>query len=455
MDNGNNRIREVNGNTQVISTVVGTGQPSQAGLLPPVPALQATLNNPNGIAVDVNGNLYIADSTNSVVRAVNMQSTTVTITGIPIAPGNIAVIAGQASSECEHLVDPCGDGGPATLGQMDYPVAVAVDGQGNVYISDYYDNRIRCVNNQVGGCNDLTGKPVGTIFTYAGTGDAGWNMTKAQTPIPANAAKLDKPYQLAVQGLGDLDLADSLNDEIRCVAGSDGGCAPNSQQGYIYWTALDHVAGCSGDGGAARAAMENVPQGLALDPAGNLYLGGGGDFAVRRVNVNSQNIMSVAGSCTGYPGFSGDGGASTAAQLSNLGMAVSGSEELLIADQGNNRVRQVDMVPVVAQFQMKLNFGDVNDGTTSPPLTATMQNYGLATLPISSTQIQGADASYFNIVSNTCANQLPPGPMTGNYKSMCSVQVTFSPVNPGPYSATLVVNTSLGTYSWQLSGTGQ
>ena len=143
-----------------------------------------------------------------------MKSTTVTITGIPIAPGNIAVIAGQASSECEHLVDPCGDGDHATLGQMDYPVAVAVDGQGNVCISDYYDNRIRCVNNQVGGCNDLTGKPVGTIFTYAGTGDAGWNMTKAQTPIPANAAKLDKPYQLAVQGLDGPYLADSLNDEI-------------------------------------------------------------------------------------------------------------------------------------------------------------------------------------------------------------------------------------------------
>jgi hypothetical protein len=165
--------------------------------------------------------------------------------------------------------------------------------------------------------------------------------------------------------------------------------------------------------------------------------------------------MTVAGNASqpGFPGFAGDGGPSTSATLDNVGLSVSGAEDLLIADQGNNRVREVDMVPLIALFEHKLNFGGVKSGTTSPPMTYTMQNYGLATLGIGTTAIVPT-GSPFTITSNTCVTQLPPGPTSGQYQSTCSVQVTFTPPSPGNYQATLEINTALGQQDINLLGTG-
>jgi len=249
-----------------------------------------------------------------------------------------------------------------------------------------------------------------------------------------------------------------VNNEVRCVATVANSCGPDTNQQYIYDYALSGGTGFSGDGGPATEATENVPQGLGFDPAGNLYFGGGGDFVVRRVDATTQNIMTVAGNTAhpGDPGFGGDGGPSTASTvyLDNLGLAVNGNEYLLIADNGNNRVRQVDMVPEIAMFEHNLNFGQVQDGTTSPTMYATMQNYGLATLPIYSVAVT-PNQQYFQIVSNTCGNQLPPGPASGNDKSTCTVGIQFTPqAPPNSYNATLVINTSLGPQDVNLEGVG-
>lgn len=460
VDNGDNRIREVNTTTGMITTVVGTGRPSQACAEPPPatcngdngPATAATLDNPNGIAVDAQGNLYIADSSDSAVRVVNMQSTPITIATVSIPAGEIVTVAGQQGVEC---LGPsvCGDGGPATEANVDYPIAVTVDTQGNIYISDYYIGRVRCVVNSAGGCpNTVNPNPsVGTIVSSAGlVGGSGFN----KNGIPAGKAKLNHPYGLGTLN-GDLIFDDSVNNRVRCVANFADGCGNNTLLSYIYEYALTGASGFSGDGGPAISAVESVPQGFGFDPEGNLYIGGGADFVVRRIDATTQNIMTVAGNPVhpGAPGFAGDGGPSVGATLDNLALAVNENEYLLIADQGNNRVREVDMVPEVAQFEHNLNFGTVVVGQDSTPLPATIQNYGLATLSIGTTQL--SDTVDYTITSNTCQTQLPPGPEAGQYKSTCTVEVQFNPQSVGPLNATLTINTGLGPFTFNLIGTGQ
>jgi len=434
-----------------IQTVAGNGHPSQPG---PIgdggSAVQATLNNPGGMAVDAAGNLYIADSTNSVVRVVNMQATPITVATVTVQPGAIATIAGQADvGGCEPSTAVCGDGGPALLAQMDYPIAVSVDPSGNIYISDYYDNRVRCVVAAPGGCPNANypNPQVGWIVTYAGTGVA----NKQGNGGSADAASLHFPYGVAADSVGDLQIADSVNNEIRCVAGIPGGCASSkTQQAFIYDFAFTGKGGFSGDGGSAKNATMQTPQGIGYDPAGNLYVGGGVDLVVRRIDAQSQTIITVAGNPNKPTnlGFAGDGNLSIGATLDNLGLSVNAAEQLLIADQGNNRIRQVDMVPVPALWNKKLSFPNTTVGQTSAPLQVKFQNAGLASLQLNDTVLGGADPQDFQITSNSCTGLMQP-------ESFCYVSATFTPTQAGQRTATLTINTALGPQLVNLLGTGQ
>jgi streptogramin lyase len=454
LDNGNNRVREVmpaNGNT--ISTVVGTGHPSQPGSIGDGgPATAATLSNPNGIAVDANGNIYIADSTNSVVRVVNMQSTTLTVGAVQVPAGDIATIAGNSGfGGCEPSSAQCGDGEPATGPdvRMDYPIAVAVDAQGNVYISDYYDNRVRCVVNVAGGCpnSKFPNPSVGWIVTYAGNGNPGHFGNGG----PGDTAYLNFPYGIAADSPGDLYIADSQNSEIRCVLGALGGCNGSPLPvGDIFDYAFNTLPKFGGDGGPAIKASMDIPQGAGLDPTGNLFVGGGGDSVVQRVDFPTKVVITVAGNPNhpGNIGFAGDGGPSTAATLDNLGLSVDGAQQLLIADSGNNRIRQVDMVPTATLWNKKLNFPNTTVGQKSTPLNIKMQNAGLASLPLGTTDLGGADPQDFAISSNSCVTQESP-------QSFCYVGVTFTPTQTGTRTATVTINTSLGGQVVTLTGVGQ
>jgi sugar lactone lactonase YvrE len=283
-----------------LTAVAGNGVEGPAG--DGGPATSASLLDPLGLAVDSGGNLFIAD----VSRIARVDAST----------GIITAVAGNGTY-CPSPTDPCGDGGPATSASLNFARGVAVDGSGDVYIADSQNNRIRRVD-----------AATGVITTVAGNGTRGFSGDGG----PATSAELTYPYEVAVDTSGNLFIADQGNSRIRRVDAATkiittvaGGGTPTSGVG---------------DGGPATSARLRNPQGVALDTSGNLLIADTFDQRVRRVDGATGIITTVAGN--GTPGFSGDGGPATSASLHELvGVAISSSGNLFIADQYNNRVRRV------------------------------------------------------------------------------------------------------------------
>ena len=306
-DYWNQRIRKVDA-AGVISTVAGDGTSDYGGDGGDGgPATAAQLNFPQGVALDGAGNLYIAG--NGRIRKVD-------------AAGVITTVAGGGSS--------LGDGGPAVAAQLFSPEGVALDGAGNLYIADSRSHRIRKVDS------------AGVISTVAGAGTYGFGGDGG----PAVAAQLDTPYGVAVDGAGNLYIADRNNHRIRKVDSAG---------------AISTVAGGGpiGDGGAAVAAQLYSPQGVAPDGAGNLYIADLGNRRIRKVDAAGV-ISTVAGA--GTRGYGGDGGAATEAQLGPRGVALDGAGNLYIADTSNHRIRKVDAAGVISTVAGDGTRGSGGDG---------------------------------------------------------------------------------------------
>ncbi len=285
----NLRIRKVaSGN---ITTVAGNGVLSfsgDGGL-----ALSAQLNGPQGVAPDNSGNFYVSDTGNNVVRKVAKN-------------GVIATIAGNGTPGSN------GDGGAGTSAQLNAPMAVVADSSGNVYVSDSLNAKVRKISSG------------GVISTVAGSGTPGFGGDGAS----ATGAQLNTPLGLALDGAGDLYIADFSNNRIRMV----------SPSGTITTVAGTGNGGYSGDGGQAINAQLNNPSGVALDGAGNLYIADGGNNVIRKVSPAGQ-ISTIAGN--GTAGYSGDGGPALQAQLiSPRAIAVDAVGNILIAD-GSTVIRQI------------------------------------------------------------------------------------------------------------------
>jgi sugar lactone lactonase YvrE len=290
-DSFNHRVRRVSG-AGVITTYVGTGVAGYGGDAGPAAAAQ--LNYPEGVATDLSGNLFIADAGNNRIRKVDTAGTITTVAGTGL-PGF------------------GGDGGQALAAQLFSPWRVALDGTGNLYIADLENDRVRRVD------------AAGTITTVAGTGSLGFSGDGG----PAVAAQLDTPYGLAVDGSGNLLIADSNNQRVRMVDGS----------GAIR-TIAGGGSGGFGDGGPAIAATLFDPTGLAVDASGNLYISESLDQRVRKVDV-SGTIFTVAGGGSPADGL-GDGAAATNALLMYPDtVATDGAGNLYIADSVSNRIRRV------------------------------------------------------------------------------------------------------------------
>ena len=288
-DTSNQRILRVD-TAGTITTFAGTGEEGYSG--DGGPAVQALLNGPFGVAVDGAGNLYIADTFNHRIRRVDIAGTITTFAG-----------TGEEGDS--------GDGGPAVQTLLNNPFGVAVDGAGNLYIADRDNHRILRV--------DIAG----TITTFAGTGDRGYSGDGG----PAVQALLNEPFGVAVDGAGNLYIADSLNNRIRRVDAS----------GTITTFAGTGDWGYSGGGGPAVQALLSRPRGVAVDGAGNLYIADSDNHSIRRVDI-AGTITTIAG--TGNRGYSGDGGPAVVARLSfPTGMAVDRAGDLYIADSDNHSIR--------------------------------------------------------------------------------------------------------------------
>ncbi|HEX4060626.1 MAG TPA: hypothetical protein VHY58_06345, partial [Streptosporangiaceae bacterium] len=245
-----------------------------------------------------------------------------------------------------------GDGGPATSAELYFPQGVAVDGAGNLVIADTTNGRIRVVAASTG---TFYGKAMtaGHIYTVAGTDGQGFSGDGG----PATSAELYFPQGVAVDGAGNLVIADTTNNRIRVVAASTGTFYGKAMTaGHIYTVAGDGTAGFSGDGGPATSAGLHGPDGVAVDGAGNLVIADTFNQRVRVVAgstgtfygqpMTAGDIYTVAGNGTvnghGIAGFSGDGGPATSAELYYPEeVAVDGAGNLVIADSGNNRIREV------------------------------------------------------------------------------------------------------------------
>ena len=293
-DYGNNRVRKVSAGG-IITTVAGNGAAFSTVIGDGGPATGAFLYKPTAVAADAAGNLYIADSYNSRIRKVSSS-------------GIITTVAGNGTYGFS------GDGGPATAAMLNVPAGIAVDSSGSLFIADTNNYRIRKVSAN------------GTISTVAGGGSLYPNG------IAATSAALQTPSNLAVDNSGNV-----------FVTGFDARVYKVSANGMISIIAgvAGPYSGFSGDGGPATSAeLYSSPGALAVDALGNVFVADSGNNRVRKISVNGI-ITTVAGGGGAYPG---DGGAATAAALSDPdGVAFDASGNLLIADQLNFRIRKVSL----------------------------------------------------------------------------------------------------------------
>jgi len=284
-DSGHYRIRKVDA-SGTITTFAGNGSYGFSG--DGGPAANASLSQPWGIAADGTGNLYIADLDNVRVRRVDSL-------------GNISTVAGNG-----------------LYNQLSNPYSPVMDSSGNLFIADEGNRLIRRV--------DATS---GLMSNYAGTGNYGYSADGTV----ATAANLGCAVAVALDSAQNVYLADPCNQVVQKI---------DRTSGLISTVAgVAFNSGYNGDGNPAASSYLTCPYGIAFDSSDNLYIADACNQRIRKVDHFSGLISTVAGN--GTYGFSGDGGLATSANLSYpYGITVDGSNNLFIADEGNQRVRRVD-----------------------------------------------------------------------------------------------------------------
>jgi hypothetical protein len=316
-----------------IYTVAGSHQLSVSGA--GGPATRAQLFRPAGVVLDHSGNLLLTAA--GQLWAVPARSGT--FYGKKMTAGDIYAVAGGGTGGL-------GDGGPATRAKL-VAGGIAVDAAGNVVLSDNGDNLIRIVATRTGSFYGQAMKAE-DIYTVAGGGTGG--LGDGGPATQAELAEFEGPAGVAVDSSGNLVVVDTDHFRLRVVAVRTGTFYGQPMTaGDIYTVAGDGGVNGLGDGGPAVDAQLQ-PGGVAVDGHGNLVIGAEGDQRVRVVAVSTGtfygqpmtagDIYTVAG--TGTRGFSGDGRSATKAELDfPVGVQVDGAGNLVVADDGNSRIRVV------------------------------------------------------------------------------------------------------------------
>ena len=321
-----------------IYTVAGTGKRDSgapAFVRSGIPATKALIT-PDGVALDRAGNLVISEPRG--LRVVPVK--TGTWYGRAMKAGDIYTVAGNGG------VGFSGDGGPATAAEFFDPRAVVADAAGNLVIADSGNGRLRVLAARTGMFYAVP-MTAGDIYTVAGAGSS------LGDGCPAITAGLSEPAGVALDAAGNVLIADPGHFRVRVIAVTTGTFYGRAMTANDIYTVAGGGTSNPGDGGPATAAELFAPLGVAVDGHGNLVIADVGDAVDNpRVRVvaaatgtfyaqamTAGDIYTVAGGNPG--GFSGDGGPATSAQLSSPAAVAEDGANLLIADSGNNRIRQV------------------------------------------------------------------------------------------------------------------
>jgi sugar lactone lactonase YvrE len=439
-DTFNNHVRRVDAATGKIATLAGGGTGGDGN-----PATNAILVQPYGISLDPAGNIFIADTLNQRIRRVDASS------------GNISTVAGAGWQGTT------GDGGAATSAALFDPRGVAVDSLGNIYIGNAGNSTLR----QVAPTGTISSGSMGLVFAGSVGVDASGNLfiadsgaqkilrvdhtTGSVTTVagtgtggyfgdggPAIDAGLNLPQGVALDVAGNLFIADTSNNVIRRV---------DAATGIISTVAGTGAGGFSGDGGPATAATLAVPERVAVDSLGNLFIADLVNNRIRRVDTTTGVITTVAG--TGTLDFSGDGGPAVGAALNTPSdVAVDKYDYLYIVDLLNNRVRRVSPAPNATLSAKSLTFSKQVVGTVSSAQTIKLTNAGPQLLGFTGVAISGTNAADF-AVTHDCAATLAAA-------QDCTISVTFTPTAGASRTAVLTITdtSSDGPQTVHLTGTG-
>jgi sugar lactone lactonase YvrE len=376
-DSNNDRIRRVDGQSGLITTIAGngtSGYSGDGGL-----ATAAMISNPGGVVLDGAGDLYFADSNNDVIRRVDAVS------------GIITTVAGTP-----QVNGYSGNGGLATSARLSKPEGLALDAAGDFYIADTGNHAIREVS-----------ATTGTISTVAGTGVPGYNGDH----ILAIDSELSGPWSLSLGPDGSLYIADTTNQRVRMVTAATG---------IITTLAGTGTQGASGDGAVATAALLNAPAAVLLDPAGNLYIADSGNNRIRKISVATGDIQTLSGGST--EGFSGDGGPANLADMYGpYALVFDQSGNLFFSDMFNNRVREIH-----ASVATLPPFPVMRVGKVSAPQIQGLVNNGNADLVVGTSTLLNAQ---LDLATTTCnAGSTLTFNIAGN---LCNFGVDFAPTNVG------------------------
>jgi len=435
-DTGNFRIRQVTGDGN-IHTTAGSGQYEDTP--DGTTAANASLSGPTFLSFDPSGRLLIADGGDYTVKRTNADGTVQTIAGTGIqgaGEGYELTFGGPATgtllgTPVQAVADALGDiyisddyagviyritpdgklnvyagqpgvyqfGGdniPATSSSLAEPQGLALDQSGNLYIADPADNRIRKVSTQ------------GIITTFAGTGVAGFSGDGGL----ANQAQLSFPQSIAFDSLGNLIIADRVNNRLRMV----------TPDGKISTIAGNGTRAATGNGGPAAAASLNRPFVVATDSAGDIFLVESGGVTVRRIDQNGI-ISIVAGN--GQLGFGGDGGPAVQASFGDAdGLAVDSSGNLYISDFNNNRVRVELTAPATASAAPAiLSFLGTSDGPATAPqaINLTSSLSGLELVAVSDSAWLQVPSTIAHTPASISVSANPTGLEPGTYQGTVSL----------------------------------
>ncbi len=330
-DRENHVVRKVN-KKGIITTIAGTGTPGFSG--DGGPAAKAQLNLPSGLALDSKGNLYISDRSNNRIRIMDKK-------------GIIKTYAGNGEDGYG------GDAGPALKARIDRPFGIDIDDKDNLYIADRGNNRIRKVNKE------------GVITTVAGDGGFFFMGDNG----PAYRASIAGPTDVAVDGKGNVYIADRNNNRVRMLdkLGMIRTIAGTGQQDY------------NGDSELARDTNFYLPFAVEIDNEGNLLVIDRSHYRIRKIVPLKGTVTTVAGN--GLKKFAGDGGPATGAVLNfPAGMVVDKEDNLIFSDKGHYRIRKIDPSGIIQTIAGNGTRGNVGDG--GPAIDASL--YGATALTLNS-----------------------------------------------------------------------